>query len=121
MASINDVYKGAGDYLKAEDLKGKMIGLIIESSELKEYDRDGGGKDVKIVLSFVGKDKQLVVNKTNAATIAETHGDDYENWGGCSIKIFPTRVDFGGKMVDAIRVKMPEPEMAEPDEDGIGF
>jgi hypothetical protein len=59
---------------------------------------------------FKGKEKGLVLNKTNGNMIAEVAGDDdTDNWGGASIVLYPTRVDMQGKRVDAIRVDKPEP------------
>lgn len=119
---ISKVYNSGGDYLKAEDLGGKMVSLTIDSIDVKDFARDDDDKkQPKLVLSFVGKEKQFVLNKTNATTIAEALGTpDTDNWTGKEIKIFPTKVQYGDKMVDAIRVKLPEPEMAEA-EDEVPF
>jgi hypothetical protein len=121
MANINDVYKSTGSSLVAADLKGNTVELEISAEETKTFERDGGGKDHKIILSFVGKEKTLVVNKTNAATIAEMHGSDSEGWVGKKIKVYPTKVDFSGKMVDAIRVLLPPPPEASGDDEEIPF
>ena len=101
--NINDVYKSANDHLKAGDLpKGKQVKVTIEGYEVVEFD-----DKPKIVLSFVGKDKTLVLNKTNATAIAGVHGDNTEAWKGKDICIYPTKTDFGGKLVDCIRVNVP--------------
>lgn len=118
MPSINDVYQSAGANLTAADLQGKKIPVTITEASIKEFDKEGGGKDRKIHLAFEGKEKGLIVNKTNAATIAEIHGDDYERWVGGVITIYPTKVQFGSDMVDAIRVELPIPEESGDD---IGF
>ena len=73
-------------------------------------------------LSFVGKEKGLAVNKTNANIIAQNVGsDDLDDWIGREIILYPTRVDFGGQMVDAIRVKEQIPEVADGPDDEIPF
>jgi hypothetical protein len=74
--------------------------VTIESVEVQKFD-----EGEKPVLHFVGKDKTMVLNKTNALRIIEAVGDDEsDNWIGWSIVLYPTKVDYAGKRVDAIRV-----------------
>lgn len=109
--NINEVYKSESDYLKAEDLKGKTVKVTIESAELKEFENNGK-KETKLVLSFVGKEKKLVLNSTNAKRIALNIGsEDTDYWKNGEIQIYPTQTDFGGKMVDCIRVREMAPEL----------
>jgi hypothetical protein len=108
MTNIEDVF-GSGQYLKAEDLEGAELELVISKIEIREYE-ENGYKKRKPVLSFLGTDKKLVCNKTNALMIAEHHGKDIEGWEGKTITLYPTRVDFAGKMTDAIRVRPPAPK-----------
>src|SRR3990167_4853508 len=108
MTDVNDVF-GSSNFLKAEDLEGAELKLTISSVEIREYE-EKGYKKRKPVLSFHGTDKKLVSNKTNSLMIAEHHGSSIEGWVNKEIIIFPTRVDFGGKMTDAIRVRPPAPK-----------
>ena len=88
------------DYLKAADLNGKPVRVTIESVSVEKI-----GDDQKPVLHFVGKDKTLVLNKTNANRIVEAVGsDETDDWDGWSIVLYPCKVDYQGKRVDAIRV-----------------
>lgn len=91
-------------YLKAADLSGRQIKVQIESAT-KEKMADGG--EEKPVIYFVGKDKGLVVNRTNATLLIEVLGDDCEAWKGHTIELSTQRVPFQGKMVDGIRVRVP--------------
>ena len=50
-------------------------------------------------------DKGLVLNKTNAAAIAKTHGDDSDEWIGQAIELYPAVTQFNGNTVDCIRVR----------------
>lgn len=112
---LDDVF--GSKYLKAEDLKGHEVEVTIDGCQLEEFDQDGRTVK-KLVLNFVGKDRGLVLNKTNANRIGEMHGDETDNWGGKRIKLFPDRVDFAGNIVDAIRVKIETaPPEAVDDED----
>ena len=108
MTSINDVF-GSNETLKAADLQGREYPLTIASASPRNFD-DGA----KIVLEFQGADKKLICNWTNAQTIAEMFGDEIEGWVGQKVVLYPTKVPFQGKMVDAIRVKSPTVEAQAP-------
>jgi hypothetical protein len=117
MTSLNEVYGCSGDHLKAADLRGSQVTVTIAAFEIVEFD-----DATKVVLSFAGKDKTFVVNKTNAMTIGELHGQEFEMWIGKAIRLYPTKTNFGGKMVDCIRVSqelpattpvIPEPKPAQ--------
>jgi hypothetical protein len=113
MPKLDDIYTSAGATLKASDLQGKARRVVIESFEVKEFE-DEGRKTKKAVLRFEGKDKGLVVNKTNGQIIAHNIGsDELNDWLGHEIIMYPTRVSFGDQMVDAIRVKEAVPEVAD--------
>lgn len=117
--NINDFYQTEGKWLKASDLKkdGKPVKakLIIDRAEVVEF------KDntKKLGVFFVGKEKGLVLNKTNAALIAEQHGQDTGGWKGKEVRIYPTTTDFGGERVECIRVEQHVPELDPNDE--VGF
>ena len=88
------------DYLKAADLNGKAVRVTIESVSTEKL-----GDDQKAVLHFVGKDKGLVLNKTNANRIVEATGsDETDDWSGWTITLYSCKVDYQGRRVDAIRV-----------------
>lgn len=96
--NINEVY--GGDYLKADDLQGQSRHLTIASWSVKEFD-DGKSK---VVLSFSKGQKTLVLNSTNANSLGGAYGYDTDGWVGKTIELRPERVNFAGRMVDAIRV-----------------
>jgi len=94
-----DIY--GGNYLSAEDLNGKAVNVVISEVTVADL----GGKK-KAILHFEGKDKTLAVNVTNANMLEELSGsDDTDNWVGTRICLYPTKVDFQGKRVLAIRIK----------------
>ncbi len=97
-----------GDSLKAADLQGHEPVVVIASVEMKKFDNGN-----KLVLTFQGKKKTLVVNKTNAGRIAYAHGPNTDNWIGKEIQLYTDLVDFQGKPVEAIRVR-PAPKRAAP-------
>jgi hypothetical protein len=88
------------EYLKAADLSGKAVRVVIEDVTSEKV-----GEDQKPVMHFVGKDKSLILNKTNANRIVEATGtDETDQWAGWTITLYPCKVDFKGERVDAIRV-----------------
>lgn len=97
---VSEAYSGS--WLKAVDLRGRHAKVTIEQVKMEKV-----GDDSKMVCYFLGKEKGLVLNKTNAMVIADTLGDDAELWNGREIELRPERVTFQGKMVDAIRVSVP--------------
>lgn len=109
--NIDDIYKSGSEKLKAEDLNGQTVPLTIEGVEVVDFGEQGK-PEPKLVLSFVGKEKTLVLNRTNAQTIAAQLGSDSDQWLGHPIKIYPTKTSFGGKTVDCIRVKEEAPAEA---------
>lgn len=88
------------DYLKAADLNGKSIRVTIDTVTLEKM-----GDEQKAIVHFVGKDKGLVLNKTNANRIVEAVGsEETDDWRGWSFVLYSTKVDYQGKRVDAIRI-----------------
>src|SRR5690349_18637485 len=92
-----------GQYLKAADLQGREVTVTMD--HVKQEDIGG---DHKPVLYFTGKERGLVLNKTNANNISYLYGDETEQWHGKPIILYAAMVDFQGKSVAAVRVKPPK-------------
>jgi hypothetical protein len=87
-------------FWKVSDLHGQSITVIIDHVESEDV-----GGETKPVVYFRGKDKKFVLNRTNYEAIEEISGtDDTDQWSGVVIVLKPSRVDFKGKRVDAIRI-----------------
>src|SRR3990167_1263392 len=100
MTNINEAFPSK--YIKAADLKGRQVPVKMDRTEYEMI-----GDDKKLILYFVGKEKGMVLNKTNANNIASIYGDDTDEWRDQEIVLFEAMVDFQGKTVPAIRVKGP--------------
>lgn len=100
--NINDVFESK--YLKAGDLNGKKIKLTVESVGSDSFENEGK-KEKKLILNFVGKKKGMVLNKTNAMSLAGAWGPETDHWAGKECAVFPAKVPFQGQMVDALRVE----------------
>lgn len=107
MANINDVFPSK--FLRAADLGHATPVVTIDRAPIEVV-----GEDRRIVVYFTGKDKGLVLNKTNANAIADIVGsEDTDDWSGKRIKLVKAKVDYQGKRVDAIRVEE-APRASEP-------
>jgi hypothetical protein len=100
-------------FVKAADLNGKTITLTIAKLVVEELGH-GNEKERKPVLYFQKATKGLVLNRTNAMTIASLYGDESDDWPGKRISIYPTRVRAFGSMQDTIRVREEIPAEPKP-------
>jgi hypothetical protein len=113
---LTDVFPSK--YIKVEDLQGRDVTLTIRDCKIDQLDNEQ-----KLILHFLGKDKAMVCNKTNAERIALVHGGDTDGWLGKQIVIGPEMTNnLQGKAIMAIRVKgmpgtatsAPQPTPAAP-------
>ena len=102
--NVNDIFPS--NYLKAADLKGSQVKVMIDRVELETIGQ-GDNQQQKPVIYFVGKDKGLMANKTNMNAIAMVYGPETDDWHGAEIILFEAMVDFQGKVGPAIRVRIP--------------
>ena len=106
---VNDLFRSkkslAAADLRDEAGKARSIRVTIEDVTTQEFD-DKGGKVVKPIIHFVGKEKTLVGNRTNCLRIIEAVGTDESapEWIGWSLVLYPTMVDGPKGRVDAIRI-----------------
>jgi hypothetical protein len=100
-----------GQFIKAADLQGKRVSVVIDRVEMEDI-----GGETKPVVHFRGKERGLVLNKTNANAIWGINGsDDTDDWPGTSLILFPSKTDFQGRTVDCIRLDPPsQPHPPQP-------
>jgi hypothetical protein len=114
-------------YLKAADLSGREVPVTIARVE-----REKVGDDEKFCVYFVGKQKPLVLNRTNADSLAMLLGsDDFDDWPEGQVILYGTPVSFRGQSTLAIRIKAvprrkltevePPPNLGEHLNDEIPF
>ena len=106
---VNDLFRSkkslAAADLRDEKGKARAVRVTIDTVTTQEFD-DKGQKVIKPIIHFVGHDKTLVCNVTNARRIIDQIGtDETDDWSGWSIVLYPTMVDGpAGNKVDAVRV-----------------
>jgi hypothetical protein len=91
-------------YYKAPDLP-KPINAEIAAAAMTDLQSPQGLRERKLVLSFKGPTKRLVVNRTNFDAIAALYGHNTDGWIGKSIQLFATKTFVRGKETDCVRVR----------------
>ena len=89
-------------YLKASDLGGREVRVTMANVE-----REKIGSDIKMILYFKGKDKGLVLNKTNAFAISDGYGEETDDWYDQPLILFSIKTEYQGKIVDGLRCRVP--------------
>ena len=100
MMKLSDAFPSK--YLKATDLSGREPTVTIERITVEDL-----GDETKPILYFVGHTKGLVLNVTNGRMLAMDYGDEMDNWINARIQLYSERVAFQGRIVEAIRVRVP--------------
>lgn len=106
-------------YIKAADLGGKEHTLTIAKVQIEDVGGQNNEED-RPVMYFAGRQKGVVLNRTNATAIAHRYGDDTDEWVNKPVTVYPDTTMFQGKMVDCIRMRVPAPP-AEAGVDDIPF
>lgn len=93
------------DYVGAWDLKGDTVVTIDKVVPSEEIIGSDGKKDSKPIVYFKGATKKMILNKTNAKSIAKALGHDTEDWNGRKITLFPDTCKAFGEVVECVRVR----------------
>jgi hypothetical protein len=97
-------------YFKAEDVATEKKLRIKNVSE--ELIGMGAEKEKKLVVWFTNDERGLVLNRTNNRTLRGAFGDAVDGWTNKIIVLFRTQADYRGRMVPALRVRIPPPKQA---------
>jgi hypothetical protein len=90
-------------FLTAEQIGDATPVVIVEKVEMDETPEG----ELRPAVYFVGKKSALMLNKTNARTLAEFLGDDTDGWPGQRVQLFTIATEFQGKAVRGLRVRQP--------------
>ena len=102
-ATLSDLFPSK--YLKSEQLE-KDEDLVLTISDVT-VEAVGQDQEQKAVVWFEEIDEGLVLNKTNANTIAQNADSaKLTDWIGMKVKLFKKQVEFQGKQLWGIRVKL---------------
>jgi hypothetical protein len=112
--NISDLYPSK--YIKADDLQGQQAPVTIMSITVEEI----ADKEFKPVMRFMGKDKGMVLNKTNAINCASVWGDDTIAWQGQQATLLAAPVMFQGKQVMGLQL-LPKLAQQQQQQQAGGF
>jgi arabinogalactan endo-1,4-beta-galactosidase len=99
--NVRDLY--GSRFLQATDLKTSVTGTI-ERMETEVFAKPGEASRTKGVLYLKGGKKGVVLNKTNAETLAIAFGEEMTDWAGRRVTIRPETTNFQGKTVPSLRI-----------------
>lgn len=101
MANLSDLYN---IWLKAESLPpDKVVTVTITAATVEEIHPRPGQTERRLILSFKGKTRRLIVNSGNANRLANMHGEDYTAYAGLVVGL--KRVKFKKDMDTIIIVE----------------
>lgn len=94
-------------YLKAADLPdGQYVRVTMDHVAVENVAGNNDPEDEKPVLYFRGKQKGMVLNRTNSNTISAVYGDETDDWSGKPILLYSAETQFQGKTMPCLRVKV---------------
>lgn len=88
-------------YLRSDDLQGRSVRVTIDHVVIEPMN-DGTSKPI---IYFRGKEKGMVLNRTNATAISEDFGSNTDMWPGQILELFSMKVSFQGQMKDGLRCR----------------
>lgn len=98
-------------YLRWFDLNGQPSLVVIKSTERKELTLRGGAKkkapviDIEQIQGAITDIKPLVLNRTNADSIASIHGNRPSEWPGKEIVLYQDVTKLKGQETNCIRIR----------------
>ncbi len=96
---VTDLYPSK--YVKSDDIGNQRLTLQVGTIKLEEVAEN---EPAKPVMYFNGKEKGMVLNKTNALLCAHCWGDDTDSWNGQWLDLFVEPKMFQGKVVNGLSV-----------------
>lgn len=96
-------------YVTALDLNGSDVTACIKIVVMEGMKNRNNKTESKPVVIFERATKGMVLNKTNAMTIASLYGPETDNWVGKSVTLYATEVEAFGKQTKAIRIRPKAP------------
>jgi hypothetical protein len=101
-------------YMAGDMIGQSTITLTIANVTMENMNSGKGGAQSKPCLRFKERDKLMVLNKTNAKTLAAALGPETENWKGARVTIAAPIVDAFGKSARSLRITDVQPPAQIP-------
>ena len=95
----------ASEWLSGLDLAGKTVNVMIATVDEVTVPEPRTGKQVcKVAVTFAGAKKRLLLNATNAKTLAKLFGLETDAWSGKGVALRPENVQAFGQSYCVVRV-----------------
>lgn len=104
---INQMFPS--NHIKASDLAEQTVPAVISHCAVEQFDDSN-----KAVLFFSGREKGLVLNKTNAGVLADAFGSETDNWTGKTLELYAEQTTYMGKSCQGVRVRVTQPAATQP-------
>ena len=102
--TVSQLQAYTSPWLKASDLQGRAVTVIIEGATVEEIRQQTGQKEARIVVTFAGKSKRLICNKTQALTLADLAKTEvFANWKGLVVTLEPATTKSGQATINIRR------------------
>jgi len=101
-------------YMAGDMIGQSTITLTIANVTMENMNSGKGGAQSKPCLRFKERDKLMVLNKTNAKTLAAILGPETDNWKGARVTIAAPIIDAFGKSARSLRVVDVQPPAQIP-------
>lgn len=102
-----DAYQS--EWLSGLDLNGRTVSVVINGASLETVENRKGEKAEKVAVSFrtpggAMLKKRLLLNKTNAVSLAKLFGTETDAWVGKGVQLRPEMVNAFGQSFNVVRV-----------------
>ena len=94
-------------WLRAADLP-RVVTVKIASVDVQEMRQVDGTRAWKALIGFEGKEKRLIVNKTQAEALARLTGSEhFANWIGHTVRLAPATAHNGRATIAILAAEQP--------------
>jgi hypothetical protein len=107
MVTYSDAFPSK--YLKASDLPDGPVTATVKLATLETIKGFDGKETPKVIVYFARTFKPLPLNRTNFDSMTDISGSgETDDWVGCKVELFVTKVSMNGKVSDGVRMRAPE-------------
>jgi len=112
--TVSELYPS--QWLRAADLRGRAVIVIVTRCTLEEVNGIGGTAD-RAILDF-GRTKRLILNKTQCQSMANITGSEaFADWPGHRIQLTPAQARNGKPTIHISAAPQPMPAADEDEEE----
>ena len=98
----------AGQYVTSVEIDRPLTVRIASlTTETVESWQKGSKPKECLIMHFEGKDRGIVINKTNFKRLADLFGWDTDDWVGQEVTIETAKVKAFGRIIDSIEIRKP--------------